>query len=476
MRRIPIRLRVAVAFAVAMAIVLTVAGALIYVRVGNDLNQALDQDLRLRAQDLTALVHAPGNSLGTEVSSHLVESGETFAEILDAHGRALDASPSLDNIPLLSAAQSAAALRGDRFLDRPSVPGLDEPARLLALPVQRGKGPVVLVVGATRENRAETLRSLRTQLLIAGPVALVLATLVGYLLAGAALRAVETMRRRVAQISAEKVDERLPVPRTRDELQRLGETLNQMLARLERALERERRFVAEAGHELRTPLALLRAELDYALHYGDGEDELRRALKTAGQETDRLVQLASDLLLIASADQGGLRLRTEPLSAREVLESVRGRFAWRAEAEGRPLVLDAPCEIALHGDRVRLEQALGNLLDNALRHGAGAVTLQADAGTGAVELHVRDQGSGFPPELLGHAFERFSRAQGARSHGGAGLGLSIVETIAVAHQGQVAASNRREGGADIAIYLPPLNPNQRTPGPSTNRPGAASRN
>jgi signal transduction histidine kinase len=185
---------------------------------------------------------------------------------------------------------------------------------------------------------------------------------------------------------------------------------------------------------------------------------LRDALKTTSQETDRLVQLASDLLLIASADEDRLALRTEPLSAREVLESVRARFAWRAEAEGRPLALDAPREIALHGDRVRLEQAVGNLLDNALRHGAGVVTLHAHTSNGAVELHVRDQGSGFPPELLGHAFERFSRAAGPRSGSGAGLGLSIVETIAVAHQGKVAASNHREGGADVAIYLPPCEP------------------
>ena len=227
-----------------------------------------------------------------------------------------------------------------------------------------------------------------------------------------------------------------------------------MLARLEDGLARERRFVAEAGHELRTPLALLRAELDYALHYAEGEDELRDALKTASQETDRLAQLAGDLLLIASADQGGLRLRTEPLSARELLESVRARFAWRAEAEGRPLMLDAPPEIAVHADRIRLEQAMSNLLDNALRHGAGTVTLQAHASNGAVELHVRDQGSGFPPEFLERPFEPFSRTPGARSGSGAGLGLSIVETIAVAHQGSVAASNHREGGAAVAIYLP----------------------
>jgi signal transduction histidine kinase len=454
MSRFSIRLRVTAAFAIAMAIVLGAAGILIYVRVGDDLQQALDQELQLRAQDLTALVKDPHSSLKAEAGGHLIEAGESFAELLDPRGRVLDASRSLHNSALLSRPQVASALTHDRFFDRASAPGLDEPARLLAVSVQRGTRPAVLVVGATRENRAETLRSLRTQLLIAGPVALVLATLVGYLLAGAALRTVESMRRRAAKISAEKAGERLPVPRTGDEVQRLAETLNQMLARLEDALARERRFVAEAGHELRTPLALLRAELDYALHYADGTDELRRALRTAGTETDRLSQLASDLLLIARSEDGGLPLRSERLQARQVMESVRARFAWRAESDGRPLVLDVPAKLELRADRVRLEQALGNLVDNSLRHGAGTVTLSATASNGTVAFHVRDEGRGFSPELLEHAFERFSRAQEIRSAAGAGLGLSIVETIAKAHHGRAVAENSPEGGADVAVLLP----------------------
>src|SRR5205823_5623032 len=188
-------------------------------------------------------------------------------------------------------------------------------------------------------------------------------------------RTVGTMRRRAAEISADRLGERLPLPGTRDELDRLGETLNEMLARLEAALERERGFVAEAGHELRTPLALLRAELDYALHYADSEDELREAVRTASEETDRLLQLAGDLLLIASAEQGQIPLRLEPLEVGGLLDSVRKRFAWRAEAQGRRLDVDSPDGLMVNGDRLRLEQALGNLVDNAIRYGAGTVRL-----------------------------------------------------------------------------------------------------
>jgi signal transduction histidine kinase len=452
--RLPIRARVAMAFALAMALVLAATGMLLYARLGDDLDRALDQDLRLRAQDLTALVTDPRASLAAESSSRLIEPGESFAQLLDPHGRVLDATRPLGGAALLAAGQLTAALRDARFYDRRSVPGLDEPARLLAVPVAHGGRALVLVVGATRENRAEALRSLRTELLIVGPAALVLATILGYLLAGTGLRAVEVMRRRAARISAERAHERLPVPSARDELRELGLTLNAMLARLDEAFERERGFVAEAGHELRTPLALLRAELDYALHYADTPEELRAALRTASQETDRLVQLASDLLLIASTEHGQIPLRLEPVSAPEVMESVRQRFAWRAEAEGRPILLDAPADLVLDADRVRLEQALANLLENALRHGAGAVTLTAAVEDGVVEFHVRDEGSGFPTEFVARAFARFSRADVSRCDQGAGLGLTIVQAIAHAHRGVAMAANHSRGGADVAIRLP----------------------
>ena len=289
--------------------------------------------------------------------------------------------------------------------------------------------------------------------MFAGPTALVLATALGYALAGASLRAVEAMRRRAAAVSGERPGERLPVQATGDELERLGNTLNEMLARLDDALERERGFVADAGHELRTPLALLRAELDFALHHAQTQDELRSALRVASDETDRLAQLAGDLLLIASSDSGKLQLRREPIPASELLESVRNRFAWRSAESERELVVRAPADLIINGDRLRLEQALGNLVDNALRHGHGTVRIEARPAHGAVELHVRDEGPGVPDDFVPRAFHRFSRADNAHAGVGAGLGLAIVQTIAVAHGG-TAHVDTEANPADIWITLP----------------------
>jgi signal transduction histidine kinase len=210
--------------------------------------------------------------------------------------------------------------------------------------------------------------------------------------------------------------------------------------------------VADAGHEMRTPLALLRAELDFALHHAETKEELRSALRVASDETDRLAQLAGDLLLIAGSDGGKIPLRREPIPASDLLESVRNRFAWRCAEAGRALEVRAPADLMIDGDRLRLEQALGNLVDNALRHGEGTVYIEARPTDRATELHVHDEGPGLPKHFVPHAFHRFSRAN-AHAGGGAGLGLAIVHTIAVAHGG--SAHVLAEGNpVDIWISLP----------------------
>lgn len=460
MRRVPIRLRVAAAFAVAMALVLAATGAFVYERLGSDLNHSLDQDLRVRAEDLSAVVSG-GGSLARESSGRLVERGESFGQVLDARGRVLDASRTVGRQPLLRVDEVRQTMRHSIFRDRHSVAGLNEPARVLAVPIERGGNRLALAVGATKENRAEALRSLRTELLIAGPAALLVAVGLGYALAGAGLRTVEAMRRRAAEISADRPGDRLPVPPSGDELERLGATLNEMLDRLESALAHERDFVADAGHELRTPLALLRAELDFALH-AESEAELRDALRIASAETDRLVQLAGDLLLIAGSDRGGLALRVEMLDARDLLESVRNRFAWRATEQGREIEIYAPVDLRMTGDRLRLEQALGNVVDNALRHGGGTVAIAARKVDARVELAVTDDGPGFPEDFVPRAFDRFTTTGAGRSGEGAGLGLSIVEAVARAHGGGASAANRPGGGAEIRLAIPASPTGSRT--------------
>jgi signal transduction histidine kinase len=387
-------------------------------------------------------------------STGLIERGESFAQVVDSRGSVLAASSSLKGQALLTPREVAGAHEGSVFLDRPSVPGLDEPARLLAVAVSSSHAPVILVVGATQGNRLETLATLRTELLIGGPVLLMAAALGGYLLSGAALHPVELMRRRAQSITAHEPGQRLPLPAARDELARLGTTLNDMLGRLEVALDRERKFVADASHELRTPLSLLRTELELALRHPRSALELRRAIESAAEETRRLTQLAEDLLLMAAVDQGQLPVRPEALSVDELLNRSATHFEIELVAQGRSLRIGSQAARALVGDGLRLEQALGNLIDNAVRHGAGEVSVFARPKRESIELHVTDQGPGFAAEYLPRAFERFSRPDTARTGGGTGLGLSITQAIARAHGGTAHAANRRDQGADLWLSLP----------------------
>jgi signal transduction histidine kinase len=452
--RLSIRLRITAAFAVAMAVVLAGSGLFLYLRLSSHLALALDRELQLRVQDLAALVSQPHASLAGDSTSRFVERGESYAQLFGADGHVLDATQPLGRRPVLSAHELEVARRGSVYVDRTSVPGLDEPSRILATAITRDGKPFVLVVGATSENDAETLASFRDELLVAGPIALVLASLVGYLLAGLSLRQVESMRRRASAISADAHGERLPVPPTGDELQRLGETLNEMLGRLEAALDRERDFVADAGHELRTPLALLRTELELALRQAQTVEELREAVRWSSFEAERLCQLAEDLLLIAGADRGRLPLRIEPVDVDVVFASVTGRFAWRAEALGKDVRSCPSTGLLVEADRLRLEQALGNLVDNALRYGGDQISLSAVGICENVELHVIDNGSGLDRDFLAHAFDRFTRADSARGGSSAGLGLSIVRTIADAHGGSSHIANREPAGTDAWVSLP----------------------
>jgi signal transduction histidine kinase len=394
MSALPIRVRVTLAFAGVMAVVLAALGLFLYLRLAAELDGTIGAALQTRTAELAPLAQRgdavpPGDA-------------ENFARVLGPGG---------------------------------SLPRFPDPVRTVRTPLGDGR---TLVVGTAIDDRDDALRTLAILLLIGGPITLALASAAGYGAATAALRPVERMRRRAAAMTDPSA--RLPVSPADDEIGRLGTTLNAMLGRLEEASARERAFVADASHELRTPLAILKAELELALHEGRTVAELEAALRSAAEETDRLVALAEDLLVLARVEDGKLPVRPVPLDAGDLLR----RFGPAEAAAG----------LTVRADPDRLHQALGNLVDNAHRHGAATVALAAERVDGHVELHVRDDGPGFPAEFLDSAFERFTRGDPARGRGGAGLGLAIVDVIARAHGGAAGARNRPGGGADVWISLP----------------------
>ena len=239
-------------------------------------------------------------------------------------------------------------------------------------------------------------------------------------------------------------------------MRRLGETLNEMLERLQRALERERRFVADASHELRTPVAVIKTELEGALRAGGHEPRVREALVAAVEECDNLAQLAEDLLVVGATGRERCPCDREPLPACTRCSKACASASPTAPRErGRAIVVDALAGLAVCGDDLRLRQALGNLVDNALRHGDGRDrAARAPRATAAWRSRCEDAGPGFGADIAGHAFERFARSDSARGRDGTGLGLAIVRTIAEAHGGRAElVPGRGRERADLAPAL-----------------------
>ncbi|MGZ4480847.1 MAG: ATP-binding protein [Gaiellales bacterium] len=440
------------AFTVAVAVILTVSGLLLYLRLQGALDQAIDQSQHAQLAEVRALTSQADAGLAQGVPA--AQGGDIFAQVLSTSGGVLDTTPQLRGKSILTPTDLRRALAGPLRLDDSSLKAFHGPARLLAAPSIAQGRKVVIVIGTPLADRNQALQSLRTELLVGGPGALAVVALAGYLLARAALRPVERLRAETQELSASNLGRRLTLPSANDEIRRLGLTLNALLARLETSLERQRRFVADASHELRTPLALLKAELDLAMLRPRTTSELTAAVRSASAETDHIAHLAEDLLVLARADESGLPLRRSPTQIADLLERVAGRFAPQVRDAHRMISIDDGGAGVANLDASRIEQALSNLVDNALRHGAGAITLRAARQNGRLEFHVLDEGAGFPPEFLPRAFERFSHSDSARSGRSTGLGLSIVEVIAQAHGGTATAVNTQPHGSDVQIALP----------------------
>jgi len=447
---LPIRARLAVVCAGLVGALVIGLATLVYLRLEADLRAAADDGLVSRAEQLVA--EPPS---GSTIEAGPSDVGDVFAQIVTRDGRIVATTPGLAP-GSIAEASDLRSLDGPRYLER-TVATTDEPvlARILEMPTDDGR---VIVAGVAFDDQREVLDRLLSLFGVAGLVAVVLAGAVGWLVARAALRPVDRMRAESEAVSGSEPGRRLAVPRTRDELAALGRGLNRMLDRLEAAVERERRFVADAGHELRTPLANLRAELDLALRRARSPAELIDALRSASEETDRLARLAEDLLLLASADGGRLPMRREETDVAALIRETTESFAGRAHALG--VELDASVGNGVHAriDPDRIRQAVGNLIDNALRHtpAGGRVSVDASGREGTLSIAVSDTGEGFASSFLPHAFEAFTRADASRSRsaGGAGLGLAIARAVAEAHGGTVEAKNRDGGGAIVVLRIP----------------------
>jgi signal transduction histidine kinase len=434
----PIRIRLTTAFTAVIALVLLAVGTLTVAHTKESLDDAITESLSYQLANLRPIA-ADANPLLAGGNP------DNSQQIIAPDGQVLAATPNLAGQTALSPSEVDTARRGQLVADHSRLGDLQGPVRVAAGPAPGGR---IVVAAQSLADRDAAVSDLRNELATGFPIVLLAAALGAYLLAAAALRPVERMRARAATISDTDAHARLPVPPARDEIHHLGTTFNELLQRLQDALERERQFVSDAGHELRTPLSLLTTELELALRRPRSNPELVAAMRSALDETTRLSRLARDLLTVAdtgaSPEPPTIDLRTQLLPIGERYRHSLGDQ------------LDIDC---LPGQYVRidpddLDRIISNLIDNATQHGAAPITIHVHSvSTDGVEIRVADGGPGFPDGFLPRAFDRFSRADTARTTGGTGLGLAIVDTLAQRNHGTVDAHNRAAGGAEITVRL-----------------------
>jgi signal transduction histidine kinase len=457
---VSIRLRVALVFALALAVAFTLGGWLFVTQLSAAMLRSTDATLSTRLNQANRHAEDDGNP-HSRVARGRPAPGEYIFQIVSPSGQVIHASPDAGPVPLLSPAQLQQARQGGMTLTRNL---FGEPTRVTAAPVAEGHGAVA-IAAVSLESSEATLRQIIVALIIGGTVFVIAGGFGAYWLARAALAPVERLRREVAALSERDTESMVRVPGTHDEIAALAGTMNDLLVRLRGALARQRAFVADASHELRTPFAVLRGELELAERPGRSREELSAAVASAAAEADRLTRITDDLLLLARGDEATLRISPARTDVALLLAQSAERAGARAAAAGVTCRVDVPAGLMAVVDAGRIRQAVDNLIDNALSFAPRGTEVDLCAETAGQELviEVRDRGTGFPPSFLPHAFERFARPDLGRTRdaGGAGLGLSIVQAIAQAHGGRAVASNRDGGGAVVRLELPsPPDPSQ----------------
>jgi heavy metal sensor kinase len=455
---LPIRARLTAWYAVLLAAIIVGLGAFLVLRLRADLEATTDRELRANSIQIAKGYAFEGKEDFRDVSRTVLPHSESGAQVVDPRGRVLVAygEASTDR-PIVPTAARADALDGKRHLLTIPLGVERQRFRVIVSPVERLGRDQVLIVAQSLKSVEHSVHRVLVLLLLAGPAALAATVLGGWWLARKALQPVERITSTADEIGIDRLDERIPLPRTRDEIRHLAVTLNAMLDRLEEGVKEKHRLVADASHELRMPLAAMRAELDVSLRGDELSPDARTVLESAREEVDRMSRTVDNLLTLAHVDEGRLELLRRRVDLADAIEAAAGPL--RPLAAGRGLRLEVGgdhCEAK--ADPERLHQALRNFIENAIKfgHPGGTVRVTAWRDTDEVGVTVADDGPGIPAEARAHVFDRFYRADPARGRdgGGSGLGLAICREIATAHGGRVWVESEEGKGSAFSLALP----------------------
>jgi heavy metal sensor kinase len=463
--RFSLRVRLTLWYMLLLGIALAVFGSSLYVALRQLLYENVDSSLLRTASAISAAVEAGGAKVVPESSlppprSNEVEQGEYFWRLLDLQGHVIIQSGERDfgDTTVLSAILTPDT--GQPEYD--TVHLRDKAIRLYSAFINYGTQTAILQVGFSLDDILETLSYLRWIAAALFAATVFLASGGGLLLANRALKPVDAMTRTARSITARDLSQRLILNRSHDEIGRLAQTFNEMIARLEESFNRQRRFTADASHELRTPLTVAKGALSLALRRSRSASYYRRVIEQVEEEIDRVDRLVNRLLFLARTDAGRLNLYGRSIDLSGMLSELAGQLRPLVESKRLALMTEIEDNLVIVADPDAITQVVTNLLENAAKYTSeGTITLKAcfePEKSGGVRISVSDTGPGIAAEHLPHLFERFYRVDRARSReqGGAGLGLSIAYELVSAHGGSITASSQPQGnGAIFVVRLPP---------------------
>jgi heavy metal sensor kinase len=458
-----VRGRLTLWYVSALALILVLFGVAVYVLLSRALHRRVDHALASTIEiSITSLTHdaQEGQSPQSAAQSTAAElSHPQQGLIFDDSGQLLATHEGEEELQI-QLPDRATIPDADVYLYSVSTGANEHRIAVRRVTIPPAGIPYIILASQPLKPVADELESLRDILYFSTPIVLLLAGFGGWFLARQGLAPVTAMARSARQIGAGSLDQQLPVVNPRDELGQLATTFNDLLGRLDAAFEEQRRFMADASHELRNPLSVMSTAAGVTLKKEHRtEQEYREALQIVAEQTRRLSRIVNDMFMLARADSGRYPLRKQTLYLNDLLEEVARAGAVLAATRNATIEVTNVPEAIFHGDEDLLRQMLLNLVDNAVKFtpDKGAVTLDLKTSNGSYRLSVSDNGPGIPAEARHHIFERFYRADRSRAKaedGGAGLGLAIARWIARAHDGDIELDDSSGTGTKFIVRLP----------------------
>ena len=464
-----LRARIALMAGALMTVAFVGLGLYLFFSLRFQLLRSLDDNLRLSAEQLLPMIEREDNRFvfaRGDFSGQQLRQQEDAIRLLSPDGQIWAQQGSIAIPPSLSMLQSeqeqyATWLIPDIAPQAEDAQGnhqqnVGESVRVFTLPVRvQGQTVAFLQVARSLESIDEALQTLLILLLIGAPFIVGAAVSGGYWLAGRTLKPIDVIRQKAAEISAHDLSQRLSLDLPDDEVGRLAQTFDDMLARLEDAFQRQRRFVSDASHELRTPLAIIRGEVEVALEQPRSAEVYVNILESVHSEVERLNRLTNDLLLLARSDNAQSFVRRQRIDLSELITTLIATMENRLNEANMTVQLDLPPALWIDGDFDRLLQLFLNLIENAILYAPNShLAIKASVQSGRPVVVVADNGPGIPKTHLSHIFERFYRVDTARSNQpGSGLGLAIALEIAHAHGGDLTVESAPNEGTAFTLWL-----------------------